>query len=132
MEQHNALIEQLKQEVRRKAIESCVPFDPEDIQCHELYGHYIVALMKIKRERQVLEDGVWITLTERDPNIWLEYPSPALMTLDLVSRHERQISLYSPKVSIKCPWLVYLVYPDGTYKPGGLTAEFLGLDTILQ
>jgi len=111
------LIEALKREIEHKARWSGVPFDLEDIECHELYdGHHVVALMKIETPLMELEDGVLIRRADKSPNLWLEYRLPRWVMTDT---RKCQIRMPMPQIRVRIPSLVCLVYPDGTYKMGG-------------
>ena len=119
------LLLQIKEEIRYKALSMGIPFDTEDIEHREVAGHYVVALAKTRRERMVLEDDVEVTYVDKVPTMWADYPSPHLVTCEEPTPRKWEVSIPVPKVRLRFPWLVYIVFPDGTYKTDGDAAEWL-------
>jgi hypothetical protein len=110
------LIQELRTEIRHKALMAGLSFDDDDIDYVEDSGYYVVALKKIKVKREVIEDGVPVTRVEKEPIIWAEYPPPSLASYDTTTPGEYRISIPLPQVHCRFPWLVYIISPDGTYK----------------
>ena len=119
------LIRALKNEIRHKAREAGLSFDEEDIEHIEVDGHYVIALTKIKQEHTVMENGELISYTEKVPVLWAEYPPVNLMTYEELELGSFKISMPVPRVCCRIPWLIYLIFPDGTYKTGDEPLKWL-------
>ena len=114
----STLIEALKQEIAFRAKWAGIPFDREDIEHHEVYaGHWLVALMWIKvpyLDDQLIQHG-----TKR-PNIWTTPPPPDFVKfLPTDDPWVYKVACFVPNLHILKPELIYLIFPDGSYKSGG-------------
>jgi len=118
-----ALIEALKREIAFKAKWAAIPFDFEDIEHHEVYdGHWLVALMWIKTPQIEVDDKGHVTTLygTKTANIWATPPPPDFVKfLPTDDPWVYEIACLVPNLHILRPELVYLIFPDGTYKYGG-------------
>lgn len=109
----DTFIAYFKKEIAYRAAHAGIDFDPADIIESDI-GDSVVVFLRRSRDAQFDDQGEFIDWCYKDL-IWLEFSQPFL------PKDAVLLDIPATRIVTLCPWLVFILLPDGTVRGEGWT-----------